>query len=352
MFEVRPTVRTLKALPAESYSGPIPDAIRRSRWKDLADVDISQLPHPLIDAGKKALARGTDRHIKASAAAGRPVLELRTREGAAWRGAMIVDDDGIGWIVYAQRHDRFHSAVAGQLEAARAHDWMPRPVDRTLRRREQARAEIRRWRIQTLAAIIGAVGAAVVADDHSSELLVQREEPRLDASARLSIFSSTITVSVAADLPEVDAAPGLRGEALLDVVVVTRRAEDKLLSTTIAEAVTLLAGHRRPDAVTLPDGSGVYYDFIVPASRLQWLVAVESADEVGELAETALGERLRPTHLHYTRKELVAESAVEGRAVRALCGEWFVVRRDEGLPVCEACETRLPVARLVAERLR
>ncbi|WP_187271249.1 DUF3039 domain-containing protein [Actinomyces ruminicola] len=345
-------MRTLKMLPAESYSGPIPDAIRRSRWKDLADVDVSQLPHPLIEAGKKALAHGADRHVEATAAAGRPVFELRTREGAAWRGAMIIDDDGTGWIVYAQRHDRFHSTVAGKLTAARAHDWMPRSVDHSLRKREQARAEIRRWRVQTLAAVIGAAGTAAVANDHSSELLVQREESGRDASARSATFSSTITVSVMADLSEADAATGLRGEALLDVAVVTRRAEDVLLRTTIAEAVTLLAGPTRPEAVALPDGSGVYYSFVVPASRLQWLVAVESADEVGELAETSLGEHLRPTHLHYTRKELIAESAVEGRAVRALCGEWFVVRCDEGLPVCEACETRLPVARLVAERLR
>ncbi|WP_143013735.1 DUF3039 domain-containing protein [Actinomyces ruminicola] len=70
------------------------------------------------------------------------------------------------------------------------------------------------------------------------------------------------------------------------------------------------------------------------------------------MAETSLGERLRPTHLHCARKDLIAESAVEGRAVRGLCGEGFVVRCDEGLPVCKDCEARLPVARLVAERLR
>ncbi len=42
---------------------------------------------------------------------------------------------------------------------------------------------------------------------------------------------------------------------------------------------------------------------------------------------------------HYIRKEKVVESAMTGKAVRALCGKKWVPSRDpEKYPICPACK--------------
>jgi hypothetical protein len=42
---------------------------------------------------------------------------------------------------------------------------------------------------------------------------------------------------------------------------------------------------------------------------------------------------------HYVKKEKVVESAVTGKAVRALCGKkWIPTRDPEKYPICPACK--------------
>jgi formylmethanofuran dehydrogenase subunit E len=58
-------------------------------------------------------------------------------------------------------------------------------------------------------------------------------------------------------------------------------------------------------------------------------------DERPELKDADTG----PEMFHYVRKEKIAESAVMGTMVVALCGETFPVTRaaKPGSPVCPAC---------------
>lgn len=48
----------------------------------------------------------------------------------------------------------------------------------------------------------------------------------------------------------------------------------------------------------------------------------------------------RPKHFHYVKKDRIAESAVMGTHVVALCGEVFPVTRSPkpGSPVCPDCK--------------
>ena len=48
----------------------------------------------------------------------------------------------------------------------------------------------------------------------------------------------------------------------------------------------------------------------------------------------------RPKHFHYVKKEKIAESAVMGTHVVALCGEVFPVTKSAkpGSPVCPDCK--------------
>lgn len=55
-----------------------------------------------------------------------------------------------------------------------------------------------------------------------------------------------------------------------------------------------------------------------------------------------------PTTLHYTAKWSLTEAFVTGRAVRAVCGQWWVPVGDESthaaLPLCPECEQETPFA--------
>lgn len=65
-------------------------------------------------------------------------------------------------------------------------------------------------------------------------------------------------------------------------------------------------------------------------SKLEALVADH------ELAESEPGQ-----HAHYTHRQHLAGSTIEGRAVRALCGAFFVPTQDhQNLPPCLDCQVR------------
>jgi hypothetical protein len=41
------------------------------------------------------------------------VFEVRDRDGAGWRGAVVLDEGNDPWLVYVEKHDRFHHRVVG-----------------------------------------------------------------------------------------------------------------------------------------------------------------------------------------------------------------------------------------------
>ncbi len=78
----------------------------------------------------------------------------------------------------------------------------------------------------------------------------------------------------------------------------------------------------------------------VSEARLRQIVVAEQVSDLG--AETGPpGEMSPTTHAHYAPSRLLARATVEGLAVPALCGTWFVPRQDHvDMPVCGACEAR------------
>lgn len=62
-----------------------------------------------------------------------------------------------------------------------------------------------------------------------------------------------------------------------------------------------------------------------------------------------------PVALHYTAKASLAEAYVLGRAVRAVCGQWWVPVGDgtthSTLPICHDCDREAPFAQTVRDLL-
>lgn len=59
-------------------------------------------------------------------------------------------------------------------------------------------------------------------------------------------------------------------------------------------------------------------------------------------ASSALAESVPGSHAHYAHRRHLAGKTIEGKAVRALCGAYFVPTQDhDSLPCCPTCEERL-----------
>ncbi len=342
MRKVRPTVRVLKLLPPDSFLDRAQqELVRRKKFEEL---DLDAINHPLLeDANRRVVEeKAATRHASASAAAHRPVWEVRSHTGAAWRGAVVFDDDGDPWLVHVDRHDRFHQTVATVLVSAGDESWMPRPIDFKLRKRQEAREAYIRWETTVYEGLVS--GVAGVLDSSGARTSVE-----LPASGEQR--AATAVVSIEVDPVDVDDATAFQHDALLQVVISFAQPEINGLRRVIARAIALM----QPDQsligapVYLPGGQSICYDMQVSYSRIVALVASAGLQEE---ADIALRQCLTPTRLHYARSLDVAEGAARGVAVRAVCGEWFVPSCDEGLPICSLCDERHPVAQKVLDLLR
>lgn len=77
-----------------------------------------------------------------------------------------------------------------------------------------------------------------------------------------------------------------------------------------------------------------YTNIAEPGTWTTRVAELEKLTADRELAESEPGQ-----HSHYTHRQHLAGRTIEGRAVRALCGAFFVPMQDhESLPRCPTCE--------------
>jgi len=123
-------------------------------------VRIGFIEHPLIADASRRFAQGLpDRHQEASKQLGRAVFEVRSRTGAAWRGAAILDEHGDPWLVWAAPHDKFHAQICDVLK--NMDRWMPTAAEYKLRDREAEANRLSVWQRETVAFFCQAVAEAV-----------------------------------------------------------------------------------------------------------------------------------------------------------------------------------------------
>ena len=75
-------------------------------------------------------------------------------------------------------------------------------------------------------------------------------------------------------------------------------------------------------------------------SILSWNRTITAASPTAAIAKSSFTDDDSPKMFHYVRKDKIAESAVMGTHVVALCGEVFPVTKSPkpGSPVCPECK--------------
>lgn len=344
MRQVRPTLHVLRQLPADTFTDPLQGEMLRRGQFDL--LSLRDLEHPLLRDAADEFADGRlpDTHREGTKAANAKVYEVRMRTGAAWRGAVMFDPNGDPWLVYVNKHDQFHRQAKDNLKVQNSASYMPKALDYKIRAREEARIEDLSWEITVLVSLVIAIRQAVespqckaesqlsmpglVSDRYALEIQFEHDRPSRWEEAQNASSMATLGLRLS---------PGGESAGLhriVQVIVPYLQVQD-------------------PEARFYYDLKGqLCIEATVTQAKLIQLVA--SAD--GGRADLGPARSSAPTHLHYVGDRFLNEAFVFGKAVRAVCGEWFVPTRTQGaesaLPVCGECERQKPVAQLVLNLIR
>ena len=274
--------------------------------------------------------------------ANQPVYECREKVRPAWRGAVIFPKDcQDAWLIYVDTHEHFHKGGPRSLKDQCAAGRMgPKDLDKYIRdicvedieRKEQTR--------QLFEAFIDALRLAV---NEETEAPITLPEGEIFEGGGVTLdISPQVIDELDRDLES----------AHEDVLVVTL----KIAQKTQYEAKQFLT---KVGMRLIQPAEGEYnsiwngdlvIEFFVTRARLLQLLALAKSDVPTENLKPP-----EPTVLHWAMKKRLVEAYVEGTAVQAVCGVWWVPVGDEkthnNLPVCPDCAAEEPVAQAL-ESLR
>lgn len=334
MREVRPTIKVLKALPRESF--PDATAWDQVRNQDWANINLYGLNHPLLVDARNRLSTGSaDLHKESTQQAGRRVYEVRDQGGAGWRGAVVLDDVGDPWLVFADRHDAFHGGSAKRF--FKAGNFLPAAVEYKLRSREEEANAFRDWRGQLLRTVAETVVQSLNSATEVRAIVDGRH------AGEVAEIAVTIDHSPLADGVE---QAHLSGSLVTLVLTVRTTGAAELRQEVLNTALPFLQPDPAFYETAFEKGGALTLLITLTHAKLVQLAA-NVADPQPLVPEDALA----PTHLHYVGVRFLTDAYIDGSAVRGVCGSWFVPTRDKSatLPVCPRCDQEMPVASLVLQ---
>lgn len=164
----RPTLKTLRRLPRDSFADPVMyDRVRKLETADsstfaelLENISFLHLSHPLLSDADSFFSHGLrpDKH-RGSSIEGKTVYEVRDRGGAAWRGAVIFLAP-VPWLIYAATHDHFHSETQEFLKKSKG-SALPQKLDLVIHAMDEKRKKLAAERQKSLRAFLSILDQAV-----------------------------------------------------------------------------------------------------------------------------------------------------------------------------------------------
>lgn len=285
---------------------------------------VAELRHPLIAKSREWFGSdpaGDSYHQPIACAANLGLFEVRAGQ---WRGAIWTDQDsGVRWLVAAGlakgNHadtDDFYVQLARIFEAERQAMFLPTAEDQRLLKLETANALIHAWELslqQNVADLLAEIASA------GGRRRMTVEHP---IHAQLL---ATVDIEMA-----VESGDGYAAEVFVVEVDVERPFRGRNLTWTMMTRILTCIYPPAQDW----DRSGATMSAMAEMGH-----AARQAQNLGQL--TARGELSRSvpgTVSHWAHRKNLAQSTVDGHAVRAMCGVYFVPFQDhEALPVCPEC---------------
>lgn len=288
---------------------------------------LSELGHPIIAKARESFGTDPASDNFVGPIASSTEMRLLEIKASQWRGGIWVDDEtGVCWLVVAglakgghQDRDDFYQRVARRNQDGSSPEWLPTKEDIRLLNQETAARLLTEWELEVQRSVFEALRSV----GNGGEAKFRVRHP---VTARGDLADVCVEVSSErdAEIP-VDT-------ILVEVDPAQKDAERNLLwQLTSRVLISLDPPEQGWDAF------GMTYSNIGEPSR--WSERARELEALvtdGTLAESKPGESS-----HYAHQEHLAGSTIEGRAVRALCGVFFVPIQDhKSRPCCPECQTR------------
>lgn len=348
MIEVRPTIEVLKDLEKKKLL-PLDTvrALQHARQVDdsetrlalLAKLGLSSLDIPLLRNARSEFATGKpDRQTTMTALAKVPVYEVRDHSSAGWRGAVVAPDTDCAWLIYFEAHDRFHAAGRGVIKGkAKAGTLGPTSLDLRIREIEHEVHHSAATRADLLGALI-------------DSLISSARTTALTPVATPARFSGTPLSVQVTEVVDPEWNPKNAHEQVSDLVV--RLGFGPGNSAIRDELIRTCVPFLQPDSsmVEALSREELIVQILITRAGLMQILATERP-----LLPVDDRQPPPPSALHYTAKLSLTEAFVSGRAVRAVCGQWWVPIGDDSthstLPICPECEDESPFAQTARDLL-
>jgi len=322
----RPTVRVLSEDLTAGWLSPDPlRRIERSDWRGLHP--LAELPHPIITKAAESFGTDPSQDNFEGLIHGSKNFRLAEIKSGQWRGGVWCDPDGTNWLVVAglakgghDDHDDFYKKVAAAEASGALCSWLPTDEDRLLVKRETAAGLLLEWELAIQKSMLDALRIAVDGDAATGIIPLPNSDP---------------VNSIAAY--ELSIAPYRESDYNADELVLSIVPEAQFVSSNILWQATIraLVSIHPPESDWDRDHND-FFTITEPGTNDRRIEILERLVRTRELADS------QPvTQSHYTHRRHLTESTIDGKAVRGLCGVFFVPRQDFAeLPKCPECENR------------
>lgn len=214
-------------------------------------------------------------------------------------------------------HDDFYERVKRENDGGDPKRWLPTAADHRLLKRETAARLITEWELGVQGQVLDALRE--VQSGGSTQIVIQHPVPENGPFAQITLVVTAVRED-GYDADEIEAR----------VVPVPSHAGSDLAWQLAVRALISLS----PPVQGWDRYQDSYTNIGEPGSWAKRVVELESLAAGRELAESEPGR-----HSHYAHRTHLAGNTIEGKAVRAICGVFFVPTQDhEALPICPICQ--------------
>lgn len=318
----RPTLRMLQDDLVDGWDDPACQRqIAAANWDALHP--LTELAHPVIAKATELYGSDPDNDPAPQpiASASDPRL-LKFRFGQ-WRAAIWSDPaTGVRWLCAAglakgghRDRDDFYEQIADRVHRGHSNDLLPTDHDRTLLRRETAAWLLTEWELRIQSDVADCL--VTLADTSVASFQITHPTRNTDLAF--------VTVTLTVDAPDME-------EFQVDIDWQSNQQGSHLGITTVRRVLTSIA----PLAQQWDRYRWSYSQIAEYGHHAGRATELQHASASQELLAHDPG-----SVSHYVHTPHIARSSVEGQAVRALCGVFFVITQDHGgLDVCPDCQAQ------------
>ncbi len=323
----RPTLRVLHEDLTAEWDSPHPRRALADRRLDELHP-LSELPHPIVAKAVDSFGSvaADDNYVGAIASATQ--LHLLEIKNSQWRGGVWQDPtSGVCWLVVAglakgnhQDRDDFYKTIERENDAGDLAQWLPTDEDTRLLKQETAARLRTEWELGVQRLVLSALRE--VHAGGTRRVAIEHPVPGNGTFANVDLT----VAAVRDDGYEAD-------EVGLEITPADRYAGSALLwQLTIRVLISIDPPEQGWDRF-----GNTYSNIGQPGA---WTARVDDLGELVAANDLAVSEAGSTSH--YTHRHHLAGNTINGDAVRALCGTYFVPTQDhETMPRCPTCADRL-----------